>query len=403
MRPVWLLAASQGFQSLGTAVFAVSLALVAGETGDFRGLGLVLAAKTLPTIVVALFGGIAADRWKKKNVAVFTLLGTALTNFFIAFVVPQAGLGGQIQLLALLSGLIAAFGAPSLYSLLPSLVSKENNFRANALERTFRNGGMIAGPVIAGVLAQFFTASSGMWVSAVLPIAATAFILLLPLQEKANSTSSILGDVREALTFARHSPWFVTMLAFWGIFLAIQGGAAGVVQPVFVTQLAGANVWSMMATALALGYISGSLFATRWEIKTNLISGSILFVALSIFQILAVTLTNNLLVWLVASFIAGIGLEISGVAWGSALQTRVDEKNIGKVSSLDYAVSFGFVPVGYALYGFLGEAMDPKTVLGISSLVMISIALVTLAVSLLLKFDPRKPQDAATKVPPLAH
>lgn len=49
-------------------------------------------------------------------------------------------------------------------------------------------------------------------------------------------------------------------------------------------------------------------------------------------------------------------MELSGVFWGTFIQTSVDEEYLGRVSSLDYAASFGLVPVGYAIYGVLGNS-----------------------------------------------
>lgn len=387
-RSVWFLAASQGFQALSTAVFTVSVALVAGKTSDFLGLGLILAARTLPTVVVALVGGVAADRWRKKTVAVATLLGTAVVSLLIAAVIPVTGLTGYIHVLALVAGLISAFGAPSLYSLLPAIVAKENNFRANALVRTWRNGGMLAGPVVAGLFAAQWGAASGVAVSAVCAGVGALFIAMLPVTEQARPVRSIRGDLAEAVGFARHTRWFTVMIGFWAVYLALQGGAGGVVQPVVVAQISGDRVWSWMAACLAAGYIAGSVGATRWQMSRHLVTGSVVWVGLSCVPLVAVALTDVVPVWLVASFIAGVGLEVSGVAWGSALQTRVDSDNIGKVSSLDYAVSFGFVPVGYAVFGVVGSVADGRVVLAVSGVVMAVFAVTAGLVSWTQRFDP---------------
>lgn len=247
---------------------------------------------------------------------------------------------------------------------------------------------MLAGPVVAGLFAAQWGAASGVAVSAVCAGVGALFIAMLPVTEQARPVRSIRGDLAEAVGFARHTRWFTVMIGFWAVYLALQGGAGGVVQPVVVAQISGDRVWSWMAACLAAGYIAGSVGATRWQMSRHLVTGSVVWVGLSCVPLVAVALTDVVPVWLVASFIAGVGLEVSGVAWGSALQTRVDSDNIGKVSSLDYAVSFGFVPVGYAVFGVVGSVADGRVVLAVSGVVMAVFAVTAGLVSWAQRFDP---------------
>lgn len=79
-------------------------------------------------------------------------------------------------------------------------------------------------------------------------------------------------------------------------------------------------------------------------------------------------------------------MELSGVFWGTFIQTSVDEEYLGRVSSLDYAASFGLVPVGYAIYGVLGNSggnnglilvLSAGILLGFSLLMLIIVGIVS--------------------------
>lgn len=75
-------------------------------------------------------------------------------------------------------------------------------------------------------------------------------------------------------------------------------------------------------------------------------------------------------------YIAGIGFELGGVTWGgSALQQRSPEKYLGRISSLDYAVSFGFIPFAYAGYALI-EKQYYSDALIITTAIIVIMALI---------------------------
>ena len=378
---VWLLAVSQGLQSFGTSVFAISLALLAGQNGDFLGLGLVLAARTIPTVVVALFGGVAADLWSKKLLAILTLLGVAVLNVATLFSVVHQGLGPITQVISLASGLISAFGAPALYTLLPSVVSAENNFRANAVVRTFRNAGSLLGPILATFVSTSFQTTSGIALSSVFFVCSALCILPVRISGVVTRSEGIKKDIRAAFSALKDHRWFGHLLLFWALFLALQSGFTSVLQPIAATSKAGPASYGAMAAALAVGYLMGSLLCTKWKVEKSLLTASVGFFALCSLPNFALATFAQPLWWCLAAMVAGLGLEISGVAWGSALQTRVPEEHLGKFSSLDYAVSFGLLPVGYALCGFLGASLPTNSLLLVGGWILLLGPLAYLAVS----------------------
>ncbi|WP_435298446.1 MFS transporter [Timonella sp. A28] len=387
-KSVRFLAFSQGFQSLGGSIFTVSLAVFAGAQQDILGLGLVLAARTLPTVFIALVGGVVADAVNRKTVAVATLFIVGALNFLLFWVVGSHGLGVAAQLISVIAGLATAFGTPALYALLPSIVSKERNFQANAFVRTFRNAGALLGPIAVVFIAARWGALCGLGVSAGCLLIAGLF--LLPLRVPAapvTKRTSTVSNLKDAVRLGRRHRWLPFMIAFWAVFLAVQAGAFGVTQPVFATQEFGPQAWAAMSVALSGGYILTSFVATKLSLNKNLMLISVVFAALSAIPNLVMAVSPHVALLCVGAFVSGVGLEISGIAWGSTLQTRVEREHIGKVSSLDYAVSFGFVPVGYALYGVLGQAVDAHTLLLGTAVILFTLTLIALVVIISNRYD----------------
>ncbi|OFQ96698.1 hypothetical protein HMPREF2909_00610 [Alloscardovia sp. HMSC034E08] len=76
-------------------------------------------------------------------------------------------------------------------------------------------------------------------------------------------------------------------------------------------------------------------------------------------------------------YIAGIGFELGGVTCGGGLLcSNVHLKNIlGRISSLDYAVSFGFIPFAYAGYALI-EKQYYSDALIITTAIIVIMALI---------------------------
>lgn len=357
---VWLLAVAQGAQAAGLQLLTVALALYGARESDPLGLGMTLAARTLPTLFLALVGGIFADRWNKGRISAVCLTGTAGSTALVAVALPLCGLGWQVQAVSLVSGLISAVGAPALYALLPSIVDDDENIKANGIVRASRNLASAVGPVLAVVLARHVGVVAPVWASAALGLVAAGLVSCLPVPDTGGGQSgpgSVLADLRGIGNVLARNRWLVWTVPFWSVFLAVQAGAADVVQPIWVIDRGGDVAWSFMSSSMTLGYVIGSLIAVR--VRTRwLVSGSMTLGALGGMQLIASGLCGHTWQWCAASFITGMGLELSGVLWGSALQTRVSKDEIGRAASFDYAASFGLIPIGYAVFGLVSGGTE---------------------------------------------
>ena len=77
----------------------------------------------------------------------------------------------------------------------------------------------------------------------------------------------------------------------------------------------------------------------------------------------------------VASFAAGIGLEVFGMGWNLAMQENIDEGQLSRAYSYDALGSFVAMPVGQLLYGPLGDRFGYAPVVAISGVAYVAVAL----------------------------
>ncbi|MEV4153996.1 MFS transporter [Nocardia salmonicida] len=122
-------------------------------TGSSGYVGLAGLFGLVPLVVFGLWGGALADVMDRRTLLVFTTAGTGLTA--VAFWV-QAALGlNNVWLVLGLFAVQQAFFAvnqPTRSALIARLLPPEQMASASSLSMTVQNVGMIAGPVLAGVL-----------------------------------------------------------------------------------------------------------------------------------------------------------------------------------------------------------------------------------------------------------
>src|SRR5580692_1848147 len=93
--------------SIGTAMVPVALSFAVLDAGLGAGaLGIVLAAQTVPTVVLLLIGGVIGDRWSRRRV----MIGSDLLRCVAQIALASALIGGSHALLLIVT-LTALVGA----------------------------------------------------------------------------------------------------------------------------------------------------------------------------------------------------------------------------------------------------------------------------------------------------
>lgn len=377
----WYLVIGQALQSLALSALSLGLIFVGVAESNPTGIGVVLAARTLPTMVLSLIGGVAADKYNRVRLASATLVVGGLLHLVLAVSLTSYGLGWQVYVISLATGLISAFGAPSLYALLPSIVMAEHNVRANAIARGSRNVMSVIGPMLVGVLVPLFGTDFLFYL-----VAALIVIAGICISRIRGITSTPTGDAddgeaetaRTDVTIAnlnKRYPWFIFSITSWSLLLFLESGATAVTMPFMFLETGTRSQWALTLSATSLGYIAGAAYLLRFPLKRNILSMSFLVFPLAILPLVAVAFGTPFYAILIACFLAGIGLELSGSLWGSVLQTRISPAEIGRISSLDYAFSFGLIPLAYIGYGALSTAYSGYSILVGSALIAVGISL----------------------------
>src|SRR5438128_3078887 len=142
---------------LGDTAFLVALGWRTFTlTGSARSLGYVLALQGLGLLSTVLIGGALADRYDRRSL----MLVSDLSRFGLVGALTVVDGTGHLTLgillgLAFAEGLATGFFTPALGGLVPLVVEKPGLGSANALIGMARQGSLLVGPSVAGLLYGF--------------------------------------------------------------------------------------------------------------------------------------------------------------------------------------------------------------------------------------------------------
>jgi hypothetical protein len=362
------------------SIVAITFAVLAIRA-DVTDLGLVLAARTVPQVLILLAGGIVADRFGRRTVML--LADGARCAAQAAFAATLLLGGRDIWLFMTFSAIVGTaegmFG-PALSALTVEISPANELGNANALVGLAGSATSIAGPALAGVLIA--ATSPGVVIAIDAASYAASVLALARLRLPARHRSAarfVLHDLGDGWREFRAHRWltpttlqftFLNMLV-WGPFLIIG--------PLLVSQSAGgAAAWGAVMAGYGAGSVAGGLavLGRRPRLPMALSVAATLGYGL---PCAAVAVGAPFAVLVGAAVAAGAGSAISAAFASTALQQHVPVGRLARVRSIQSLAAFSAAPAGLALAGPFAAAIGPRAVLGFAAAWSTCAALAVLA------------------------
>jgi MFS family permease len=299
----------------GSAMAPVALAFaVLDVTGSVSDLGLVLAARQIPTVAFILFGGVWADRLPRHKVMVRSNLisagGQAVTAALLILGHAQIW---QLAALAAVNGSASAFFFPASTGIVPQTVPPRLLQQANAALRLTLNATNIIGAAIGGILVA---ATSPGWAIAIDAgsYVAAAFCLgamHLPAGLRIEG-STVLLELRDGWRDFWSRTWLWAIVLQFAIVNAVETGALDVLGPaVAKTKLGGAGAFGGILSAFSLGLVLTGVVMLRWRPRRILLAATFGIFPM-VLPLLALARPASLPAVVVCAFLAGAGVEVFG-------------------------------------------------------------------------------------------
>jgi len=157
-------------------------------------LGLVNLFAGVPTLLLTMHGGAAADRFDKRKI----LVATQIWQIALAIVLGWLVLTQRVQIwhvmaMATLLGVCIAFEMPAISAFVPELVRQEQIAPAIAMDRSVFHGSRLIGPSLAGWLVAKWGAAFAFFANATSFIALIFAIVSIPPRKVGRSEERRVG------------------------------------------------------------------------------------------------------------------------------------------------------------------------------------------------------------------
>lgn len=362
----------------------VPFAVLSIEGAGAAEVGLVSAATLAPFLVFALAGGVWADRLPRQRV----MLASDLVRFVTQALVAALLLGGVAQVwhlvvLMAVFGTADAFFAPAAAGLMPLIVGPERLQEANALRGLIMSTGLVAGPALAGGLI-FLVGPGGAIALDALSFAVSAAFLARLAPRAADPADvpqgGFFAQLREGFTEVVSRTWVWSTLGALAVYHVVVLPSVFVLGPVLSAQeFGGAAAWSVVVAAFGVGSIVGDVVALRVRIGRPLVIAA---AALAVASCQALIIGAGPTIPVIAALeaVTGVAVSLAFTLWETSLQAHVPQAALSRVSSYDYLLTAGLMPLGLAVAGPVAQTFGVRPTLYAMTLLAVPVALALLAV-----------------------
>jgi MFS family permease len=352
---------------LGDGAFLVAVAWQVYELSNApTAMSIVGIAMTIPTIVFLLLGGVASDRFDRRRLMVVADLlrafaGAVLAGLAIAGVLEV----WHVALIAAIYGTGAAFFAPAFDAIVPDIVPTERLAQANALDQLVRPIVLrMAGPALGGLL----VAAGGAGLVFALDSASFLFsatmltLVRVPAKAAHAGSLSVVRDLADGWRFVRRRAWLWATFASAAVAYLCFMGPVEVLLPYLVkNDLDGsARDLGIVFAAGGLGSVACALAMGQRDIPRRGIT--FIYVAWTLATLAVAGYGLSSALWqLMLAALAFNALETAGtIVWVTLKQRHVPREMLGRVSSLDWLISIGLLPLSFALTGPVAAAIGTR-------------------------------------------
>jgi predicted MFS family arabinose efflux permease len=374
-RWLWL---GQSASTVGDRMVLVALALfVTEQTGRPTDIGLVLAANTIPLVLVLLIGGVWADRLPRERIMVATDLVRCALHATLAALIFAGDVGiGTIMVIEALFGTAEAFFRPAYAGLIPQTVPEDQIQAAQALTAASDQVAEFAGPALATALVVGAGAGWAFTVDAATFVVSAALLLLVRPRSRAATSqrATLRHDLAEGFREVRARAWvWVTVVGF-SLILMVATGPWMVLGPELADEHYGsASTFGVLAALVGAGTIAGAVVGLRWSPRFPL---RIALMGIAAWPVFLIAYGLGAPLALVAPLAVGNGVAFAvfDVLWSTALAQRIPPAALSRVSAYDWVGSLGLLPLGYLAAGPLAEAVGTTAVVvggGVASLLIL--------------------------------
>jgi MFS family permease len=369
---------AESVSRFGSQVSLLALPLIAItvlHSSTFQ-VGLLSTMEFLPFVLVGLPAGVWVDRLRRRPVLIAGDLGRtlALGSVPVAHFLGVLSMA-QLYVVAFVSGVLTVFFDVAYQSYLPRLVRKEQLVEGNAKLEISNSGASIAGPGLAGLLIQAFTAPVAVLVDALSFLASAGFIARIRRPEPPAPPargSGMRREIAEGLRYVLGHPLLRWIAAATGTFNLFSSMTQAILVLYLVRRLGmSAGLIGLVMTIGNAGWLIGASGSARLSRRIG--------VGMSVMGATVVGTAGAVLIplapaggpvpWLIAATsLMSLGNTIYNIGQLSVRQAITPERLHGRMNATMRFMVWGTMPLGSAIGAALGQTIGLRPTLWIAAL-----------------------------------
>ncbi len=368
-RNISLLWSAQIISVAGDAVYQIALLwLVLDITGSSTTTGLVAMAAFLPAMLFGLYAGVAADKYNRKFIMIFSNLSQALTVILIPLMLYFDYQNiAIIGILAFLRASFSTFFPPALNALVPMITSKDRLVGVNSILATSSQLAYLIGPLVAGLILSVVSIQYLFIIDGTTFLIAILLLVLIVTPSPKKISQKQFSTVKElfsGIKYAKdHKPlgtlfiltiinnFFIMGPAFVGMLILVKDSLGGT-----------ASQYAFVESGLAFGMLIGSVFVYR--IKNSINIGRLLLIGMVLDGITYSLMyfagsVNFVLLFII---IHAFGIPMITISRTSIIQKHSPNKYHGRLFSLVHLSVVGVTALSSAVVGIAANYIDIKII-----------------------------------------
>lgn len=328
-------------------------------TGVSLALGITLALRTIPLLILGPVGGYLADKYNKKHIIVVTGLIRAVLILCLLVVNTES----DIWIIYLITILLASANSLSLaskQSIVPKLVSEQNLPTANSISQSTGGAVMTMGGALGGIVSAMIGTDFAFIFNSLTFLLSSLIILHIEYSE--NNSADIDTDENVPFLKILKESTLIKLIAVQSIIWPIGGGTVNVLISVYGYEMLGAGETGVgfLYASLGIGFlISGIISPKTIKYLLTIIMLSTIFEGLAH---IGVSQSNNLIMACLLLIIGTISAGIGNIYVDTLTMKYIPDKCLGRMFSLNEVASSVVMTLSMVIAGLLLESFPPNII-----------------------------------------
>jgi MFS family permease len=362
-----LLWGGQVISSLGSAISAVAVPLVAitvlGAT-PFQ-MGVLSAAQSSPSVLLAVAAGVLADRVRKRTILFITNGGRAILMLAIGVMISTGQLRlGTLCVIVFCASALGVFYDVTYTAVIPLVAKREQLIKANTVIQGGRAASGLIGRGLSGILVSLFTAQGALYIDAFSFLVCFASVWLMKPQEirtKEAASPTVWVDLREGFRFVLGQPHIRALTGYAATANMCIGGLFAVYVLYLSRDLGVAPGFiGLILATLGAGSLLGTVIVPRFIKKVGLgvvltVSSAVTAGATWLLVIKPGCTACNITIQILGLILFGSSAAVVSVNINGLAQAITPSRLMARIFGIMQFLGATMMPLGALASGALGQ------------------------------------------------